>query len=297
MILRIILAAWAVMGVTLTVRMKSMGGTRYVLEGSNVTLSCEFDLEGDDLYSLLWWRDGSVLLRYTSHGEDDLGNETMAEVEDETEDVLVLDPISNVTTRPLTWFPIKGLKATLGEAGRPQELVLVQVDHNSAGVYTCEVTTEAPPTFLTANTSVTVHVVVPPTGLPVLHGTSGVVTEGQWIAAECDSAPALPTPSLAFFINKTPVVKAFMSSSTVASTSDHKRVVSRSVGFPAHRRLFPKGHLLLECRVTIENLVWTASTDLLLEGYDPADDVAGGGTRRLNWWCFLFVGSLCWMSS
>ncbi|XP_063598687.1 uncharacterized protein LOC134775157 [Penaeus indicus] len=301
------------MGVALTVRMKSMGGTRYVLEGSNVTLCCEFDLEGDDLYSLLWWRDGSVLLRYTSHGEDDLRNETMAQVEVETEDMLVLDPISNVTTRPLTWFPIKGLKATLltkatmqrkisfvsdmGEAGRPQELLLAQVDHNSAGVYTCEVTTEAPPTFLTANTSVTVHVVVPPTGLPVLHGTSGVVTEGQWVAAECDSAPALPTPSLAFFINKTPVVKAFMSASTVTSTSDHKRVVSRSVGFPAHRRLFLKGHLLLECRVTIENLVWTASTDLLLEGYDPADDVAGGGTQRLNWWCFLFVGSLCWMSS
>ncbi|XP_069996603.1 uncharacterized protein [Penaeus vannamei] len=285
------------MGVTLTVRMKSMGGTRYVLEGSNVTLSCEFDLEGDDLYSLLWWRDGSVLLRYTSHGEDDLYNETMAEVEVETEDVLVLDPISNVTTRPLTWFPIKGLKATLGEAGRPQELVLLQVDHHSAGVYTCEVTTEAPPTFLTANTSVTIHVVVPPTGLPALHGTSGVVTEGQWIAAECDSAPALPTPSLAFFINKTPVVKAFMSTAAVASTSDHKRVVSRTVGFPAHRRLFLKGHLLLECRVTIEDLVWTASTDLLLEGYDPEDDVAGGGTQRLNWWCFLCVGSLCWIFS
>ncbi|XP_047478470.1 uncharacterized protein LOC125031630 [Penaeus chinensis] len=285
------------MGVTLTVRMKSMGETRYVLEGSNVTLSCEFDLEGDDLYSLLWWRDGSVLLRYTSHGEDDLRNETMAEVEVETEDVLVLDPISNVTTRPLTWFPINGLKATLVEAGRPQELVLAQVNHNSAGVYTCEVTTEAPPTFLTANTSVTVHVVVPPTGLPVLQGTSGVVTEGQWIAAECDSAPALPTPSLAFFINKTPVVKAFMSASTVTSTSDHKRVVSRSVGFPAHRRLFSKGHLLLECRVTIESLVWTASTDLLLEGYDPADDVAGGGNQRPNWWCFLFVGGLWWMSS
>ncbi|XP_042884027.1 uncharacterized protein LOC122260707 [Penaeus japonicus] len=147
------------MGVSLSVRMKNMGGTRYVLEGSNVSLSCEFDLEGDDLYSLLWWRDGSVLLRYTSHGEDDFHNETMAEVEVESEDMLVLDPISNVTTRPLTWFHIKGLKATLGEAGRPQELVLVNVDHNSAGVYTCEVTTEAPPTFLTANTSVTIHVV------------------------------------------------------------------------------------------------------------------------------------------
>ncbi|XP_068212075.1 uncharacterized protein [Palaemon carinicauda] len=49
------------------VRMTSPTGSKYVLEGSNVTLNCKFDLEGDELYSLLWWRDGSVLMRYTSH--------------------------------------------------------------------------------------------------------------------------------------------------------------------------------------------------------------------------------------
>ena len=48
------------------VRMTSMGGPRYVMEGTNITLKCEFDLEGDQLYSLLWWRGGSVLLRYTA---------------------------------------------------------------------------------------------------------------------------------------------------------------------------------------------------------------------------------------
>ncbi|XP_042884028.1 uncharacterized protein LOC122260708 [Penaeus japonicus] len=138
---------------------------------------------------------------------------------------------------------------------------------------------------------------VPPTGLPVLRGTSGIVTEGQWIAAECDSAPALPTPALAFFINHTPVVKPFMSAPSVATTKDHRRVVSRTVGFPAHRRLFAKGHLLLECRVTIENLVWTASTDLLLEGYDPADDAAGGGAHRPSWWSWVVVAALWWICS
>lgn len=50
--------------------MGSVGGVVHVIEGTNVSLTCEFDLEGDDLYSLLWWRDGSVLLRYTAlHGD------------------------------------------------------------------------------------------------------------------------------------------------------------------------------------------------------------------------------------
>ena len=52
------------------VRMTAMNSPRYVMEGTNITLRCEFDLEGDSLYSLLWWRGGSVLLRYTPpHGE------------------------------------------------------------------------------------------------------------------------------------------------------------------------------------------------------------------------------------
>ncbi|MPC27093.1 hypothetical protein E2C01_020250 [Portunus trituberculatus] len=94
------------------VRMTSMSSPRYVMEGTNITLRCEFDLEGDDLYSLLWWRGGSVLLRYTPpHGEglDSWDEEDLGE-----EEQVLLDPISNVTTRPLAWFPSRGLDAQVG---------------------------------------------------------------------------------------------------------------------------------------------------------------------------------------
>lgn len=46
-----------------------------------------------------------------------------------------------------------------GQEGGPEELWLVDVGQEAAGVYTCEVTTEAPPTFLTANVSFTVTVI------------------------------------------------------------------------------------------------------------------------------------------
>ncbi|XP_042232966.1 uncharacterized protein LOC121873445 [Homarus americanus] len=143
-----------VMGVSVGVRMKALEGPRYVVEGGNVSLTCRFDLEGDALYSVLWWHDGSVLLRYTVHYSEQQ-NGTMVD----GEDVLVLDPISNVTTRPLAWFPIQGVQAQLGPEGEPEQVWLLEVGQEAAGVYTCEVTTEAPPTFLTANASITLHVV------------------------------------------------------------------------------------------------------------------------------------------
>lgn len=46
-----------------------------------------------------------------------------------------------------------------GSEGGPEELWLLDVGQAASGVYTCEVTTEAPPTFLTANVSFIVTVI------------------------------------------------------------------------------------------------------------------------------------------
>ncbi|XP_071539249.1 uncharacterized protein [Panulirus ornatus] len=278
-----------VMGVGVSVRMTALRGPRYVLEGSNVTLTCEFDLEGDDLYSLLWWHDGSVLLRYTSH-LDNHQNWTNMESSTEVEDLLVLDPVTNVTTPALAWFPSQGVQAQLGSDGGPDELWLLQAGHEAAGVYTCEVTTEAPPTFLTANASLMLHVIVPPSGSPLMQGTAGEVKEGQWVSAQCESAPATPPPNLTFYINQKPVVDGFMSAVKVSKTSDHKHVVSRSVGFTAHRPLFKTGHLILECRVTIDQLVWRATSDLILQGYNLVNEAADVCSQVVSIWLMGYAG-------
>ncbi|XP_069193642.1 uncharacterized protein [Procambarus clarkii] len=265
------------------VRLTALGGPSYALEGQNVTLTCGFDLEGDDLYSLLWWLDSSVVLRYTAPLYEPSNWTSEGTQEPELrDDLFLLDPISNVTTRPLSWFPAEGLQATLGREGEPENLWLLEVGPEAAGVYTCEVTTEAPPTFLSANASHLLHVIVPPSGSPSLRGTAGVVAEGEWVAATCVSPPALPAPDITFYINQKPVVKEFMSAVMVRSTGDKRKVVSRTVGFSAYRPLFTLGHLALECRVTIDTLVWSATTDLLLEGYDPAHDAAQFRCKKLT---------------
>lgn len=46
-----------------------------------------------------------------------------------------------------------------GGEGGPEALWLLNVGHEASGVYTCEVTAESPPTFVTANVSVTLVVI------------------------------------------------------------------------------------------------------------------------------------------
>ncbi|XP_066970143.1 uncharacterized protein [Macrobrachium rosenbergii] len=244
--------------------MTSPSGSKYVLEGSNVTLTCEFDLEGDELYSLPlvagWQSYISLVKPANSSGS---GKEERA-----AEDIVVFDPISNITTRPLAWFPVDGVHATLCSKGWGEELCLLEVNPSAGGIYTCEVTTEAPPTFLTANASVSLHVVVPPLEAPIMSSTPGIVSDGEWLSVQCDSPPALPAPNISFFINQKPVVDDLMSGVQVTGSGDERLVVSRSVGFIASEALFIHGHLVLECRVSIEELTWRTSSDILLEGYN-----------------------------
>lgn len=75
----------------------------------------------------------------------------------------------------------------------------------------------------------------------------------------------------------------FMSPLRIREAANNKVVVSRSVGFTAHRRQFLDGHLALECRVAIDQLVWKATNDLLLQDYTSESRAARmcvGGV----WW-------------
>lgn len=74
-----------------------------------------------------------------------------------------------------------------------------------------------------------------------------------------------------------------MSPVKVRKAANNKVVVSRSVGFTAHRRLFLMGHLALQCRVTIDKLVWKATNDLLLEDYSSESRAVGVCVSNAKW--------------
>lgn len=80
------------------------------------------------------------------------------------------------------------------------------------------------------------------------------------------------------------VTNEFMSPLRVREAANNKVVVSRSVGFTAHRRQFLNGHLALECRVAIDQLVWKATNDLVLQDYTSESKTARVCASGGAWW-------------
>lgn len=89
-----------------------------------------------------------------------------------------------------------------------------------------------------------------------------------------------------------------MSPAVVREVAGNKVVVSRTISFVAHRRLFLRGHLALECRVTLSQLVWKATNDLILEDYSLGNGAPGVCWGSV-WWrkgiAMVFLSLYHWM--
>nr|CAI5820720.1 unnamed protein product [Callosobruchus analis] len=85
-----------------------------VVHGSKVTLKCLFDLEGDKLYSVKWYRGAREFYRYTAS-----------------------DP------NPIKQFKIKGLHVVESESNATQ-VVLKHVTKEISGQFNCEITADQP---------------------------------------------------------------------------------------------------------------------------------------------------------
>ncbi|XP_076058986.1 uncharacterized protein LOC143035833 [Oratosquilla oratoria] len=285
---------------------ESVDHVKYVVEGDNVTFDCNYDLEGEQLYTLLWWKDDQMLLRYLPGEYNDRKREdTLEEPQEEegeveerprnlleedneeeegeggvageenTELTSLTSPEMGPPLQVVTWFDQAGVKAFVQRDPVPRRLLLLEVHLNASGNYVCEVTTEAP-TYYTVRSTTTLHVMVPPRTDPKLEGPQGVVVEGTNVQATCTSSPSLPTPTVTFWINDKSVMEEYMSPPSVSTTDAGEIEVRRSVEFQAHRGVFDKGVLLLQCRVTLHDLVWNSTSKLLLENYDGT---SGGGMQ------------------
>lgn len=90
-----------------------------VIRGHDAILNCTYDLEGDDLYSVKWYRHGREFFRYTPNDE-----------------------------QPIKEFKIQGLSLDVREEeSSATRIVLVNVDQDISGTYSCEVTADQPSFF------------------------------------------------------------------------------------------------------------------------------------------------------
>ncbi|KAH6936665.1 hypothetical protein HPB50_020572 [Hyalomma asiaticum] len=112
-----------------------------VTAGATLTLDCIFDLEGDDLYSVKWYKDNKEFYRFLP---------------------------SDVPRRQL--YPVEGISVSLNGDSN-SSVTLNNVSRSASGRYICEISCDAP-SFKTVSFSEYLHVVekppevrVPPFGL------------------------------------------------------------------------------------------------------------------------------------
>ncbi|XP_040173693.1 phosphatidylinositol 3-kinase 2-like [Anopheles arabiensis] len=145
-----------------------------VLVGTSATLICECDLPDDELYSVKWYKGKHEFFRYTSK------------------------EIPSIKI-----FPKAGISVNVN-LSNASHLVLVNVEPQSSGKYSCEIT-EAAPSFHTKIATRTMNVVDLPATAPQILDIKPFYGAEEFLEVECRSGPSLPAPKLEWFVNDLPL--------------------------------------------------------------------------------------------
>jgi len=142
----------------------------HAIRNDRVELVCNYDMEGDKLYSVKWYRNGQEFYRY---------------IPTDTPDTTVF---------PYIGIDVDEYKST------ETRIILRRVDLNTSGMFRCEVSGEAP-LFQTATSSNIMVVVDLPDEGPEIQGSQPRYHTGDTLTANCTSANSLPAATLRWYIN------------------------------------------------------------------------------------------------
>lgn len=196
-----------------------------------VTLRCEYDLDGKDLYSVKWYKDGAEFFRFMP-GSTPAGRD----------------------------FPVEGVHVDVKKSDSKQVTLLGQANNrrgkvNLVGSYGCEVSSEAP-SFLTSYETANMSVAIPPSERPSLEGLRPSYEAGEILRAVCASAPSYPAAILAFILNGKEVNTALTKELPTDGSMEDNIVSSSqlSLSLRLERHHFPGGTLSLTCQSTLPGI-------------------------------------------
>lgn len=146
-------------------------------------LHCRFDMGGEELYAVKWYKDDHEFFRYIPLGE-------------------------KMVKYPVTGVHVDSAKSTCNT--NSCDLLLKNVKRpQSSGAYRCEVSSEAP-AFRLASETHNVTVAALPDEPPIIEGIKNTYKLGADLLATCTSGLGDPKPILTFYINKEPILKGFI---------------------------------------------------------------------------------------
>ncbi|XP_040073463.2 uncharacterized protein LOC8033250 [Ixodes scapularis] len=203
--------------------------------GETVGLSCIYELNGDRLYSVKWYKNDIEFYRFVPNDWP-----------------------------PGQFLPLPGVDVDLARSGRTS-VYLRNVNLHSAGTYRCEVSAEAP-SFDTVGGQKDMTVLVLPTEGPRITGGRAQYRIGDTVSVNCTSAKSKPAATLRWFINDALVTEpSHESEFSTTLHGDGLETASLGLRFVVTEDHFRDGNMKLKCTATISR-VYTMSNEELVFG-------------------------------
>ncbi|XP_050737154.1 uncharacterized protein LOC127008797, partial [Eriocheir sinensis] len=249
--------------------LKSITVPAHRVVGEPVELDCNFDLEGDTLYSITWYRGQAEFYRYIP-GD----------------------------TNPMHIYDLPGVSVNtaLSEHGK---VMLRPVSLLSSGEYKCEVSADTP-NFHTEAKKGEMLVVDLPDQEPTITGGRPKYHVGDEVHVNCTSLRSRPAASLIWYINGEQASNEHLVQYTPENDTDGFETSRLGLRFVAGPRHFPSGLLHLKCTATTAAVYYQSSEEsaegqLLQTGSvleSKGAYTGGSGTISHKWVAFFSVALL-----
>uniref|UniRef100_A0A182F4L1 Uncharacterized protein n=1 Tax=Anopheles albimanus TaxID=7167 RepID=A0A182F4L1_ANOAL len=204
---------------------------KHTIKGHAVRLECHYDMEGEALYSVKWYKDGREFYRYVPRD----------------------DP-------PGTVFALAGITLDL-QNSTSEQVVLDPIDLSSSGKYRCEVSAEAP-SFQTVSDHGEMLVVVLPEEDPYITGGKPRYQIGDTVRVNCTSGRSKPAVHLTWYINgeaaDNGLVKRY---EPIVSGPDRLETSVLGLEFRVKAKHFKRGDMKLKCLATISTVYWKSNEE------------------------------------
>ncbi|XP_066138143.1 uncharacterized protein [Euwallacea fornicatus] len=200
-----------------------------VVRGEDATMQCFYDLEGDKLYSVKWYRGTFEFFRF-----------------------------SPSEFPPIKQFKIRGINVREKDS-RDTQVVLERVSRDISGAYSCEVTADQP-SFFTDLQTAELKVIDIPKKDPHIDGLKTRYKHDEILKANCTSEGSKPAANLTWYINGIPVEEKFVEHHMPSLYNEDNLVSAHSsIRMKIVRNMFQGGKMKLRCSATMHHLYHKSS--------------------------------------
>ncbi|KAK4874770.1 hypothetical protein RN001_014130 [Aquatica leii] len=208
-----------------------------VERGKQAKLRCNYDMEGDPLYAVKWYKSDREFFRYTP---------------------LDIPPFKQFST------PYINVVENLSNGSF---VVLNNVSLESSGKFSCEVSADAP-SFYTVDAVGILQVVEVPKEGPIIKGLKSRYRLNDTLKAECTSIKSHPAANLTWFVNDFQVDPVHLRRNRAHLSPDGFYSPRLGLRLLITKQLFVNGRLRIRCLASMHD-IYTKSSEISVEIEKP----------------------------